>query len=112
MSSFAVFMGSFRVAALVAVSDEVLLGEGEFFRRVLAALGVFAEDVGLDVEGGAGDEGAEAGGSVGVGDDGDLDDVVGDGRYGEADAFDGDGALRDYVASEGFGKLDAETPVS
>jgi len=46
-----------------------------------------------------------------VGDDGDFYDVVDDGGDGEADAFDGDGALGDDVAGEGFGELDAETPV-
>lgn len=53
----------------------------------------------------------EAGGGVGVGDDGYLDLVAEDGGDGEADAFDGDGALRDDVAGESFGELDAEAPV-
>ncbi len=39
----------------------------------LLALGVSGEDVGFDVDGVAGLEGVEAGGLVGVGDDGDLD---------------------------------------
>jgi len=77
----------------------------------LLALGVFAEDVDLDVQGGAGSEGVEAGGSVGVGDDGYFDLVAEDGGDGEADAFDGDGALGDDVAGESFGELDAEAPV-
>lgn len=77
----------------------------------MLAFGVFAEDVYLDVEGGAGREGVEAGGGVGVGDDGYLDHVVHDGGYGEADAFDGDGALGNYVSGKRVGELDAETPV-
>src|SRR5271163_5365390 len=75
------------------------------------AFGVFAEDVDLDVEGGAGGEGVEAGGGVGVGDDCDLHHVANDRRYGETNALYSDGALGDDVAGEGIGKLDAEAPV-
>ena len=78
----------------------------------MPAFGVFAENVYLNVEQAAGSEGAETGGRVGVGDDGDFDFVVDDGGDGEADAFDGDGALGDDVAGEGVGEADAETPVS
>ena len=53
----------------------------------------------------------EAGDSVGVGDDGHLYLVAGDGGDGEADAFDRDGALGDDVAGEGFRELDAQAPV-
>ena len=63
------------------------------------------------LRGAAGCEGAEAGGGVGVGDDGYLDFVAEDGGDGEADAFDGDGALGDDVAGEGIGELKAEAPV-
>ena len=83
----------------------------ERFVGLLLPLGVFAEDVDFDVEGAAGGEGAEAGGGVGVGDDGYLYLVADDGGYGEADAFDGDGALGNDVTGEGFGELDAEAPV-
>ena len=77
----------------------------------MAALGVFAEDVDFDVERAARREGAEAGGGVGVGDDGDLYFVVENGCDGEADSFDGYRALRDDVTGESFGELDAEAPV-
>ena len=96
---------------LVAVGDEVFLGEDEFFLFCLLTFGVFAEDVDFDVEGGAGGERAEAGGGVGVGDDGYFYFVADDGGDGEADAFDGDGALGDDVTGEGFGELDAKAPV-
>jgi len=78
---------------------------------LLPAFGVFAEDIDFDVKGGAGGEGVEAGGSVGVGDDGDFDFVAEDGGNGEADAFDGDGALGDDVTGEGVGDSQAEAPV-
>jgi len=77
----------------------------------MPAFCVFAEDINFDVEWGAGLEGVEAGGGVGVGDDRYLNIVALDGRYGETDAFDGDGALRDDVAGEGVGELDVEAPV-
>ncbi len=77
----------------------------------MLAFGVFAEDVDFDVEFGAGGEGVEAGGRVGVGDDGYFDFVAGDGGDGEADALDGDGALGDDVTGERVGKLNAEAPV-
>src|SRR6266849_8338336 len=53
----------------------------------------------------------EAGGCVGVGDDGYGDLIANDGGYGEADAFDGDGAFLDYVAGELGGNGEAEAPV-
>ena len=74
-------------------------------------LGVFAEDVDFDIEQAAGSEGAEAGGLVGVGDDGDFDLVTADGGDGETDAFNGDGALRHDVMGKVVGKLDAKAPV-
>jgi len=77
----------------------------------MPAFCVFAEDINFDVEWGAGLEGVEAGGGVGVGDDRYLNIVALDGRYGETDAFDGDGALRDDVAGEGVGELDVKSPV-
>ena len=100
-----------ELVVLVAVVDEVLFGEGEFFWWTLAAFGVFAEDVDFDVEQAAGGERAKAGGLVGVGDDGDFYFVGDNGSDGEADAFDGDRALGDDVAGEGVGETDAETPV-
>jgi hypothetical protein len=57
---------------LVAVGDEVLLGQREFFLFRLLAFGVFAEDVDFDVEEAAWGESVEAGGGVGVGDDGNF----------------------------------------
>jgi hypothetical protein len=97
---------------LVAVGDEVLLGQDELFGWLgFPTLGVLAEDIDLDIERVAGRQRAKAGGGVGVGDDGYLDLVVDDGGYGEADAFDRDGALRDDVAGEVFGELEAEAPV-
>ena len=75
------------------------------------AFGVFAEDVDFDVEEAAGSEGVEAGGCVGMGDDGNFYFVACDGGDGEADAFDSDGALRDDVTGEGVGELDAKAPV-
>ena len=77
----------------------------------MLAFSVFAEDVDLDVEEGAGDKGVETRGGVGVGDDGDLDHVVHDGGDSEADSFYGDGALRNDVSSESFGELDTQAPV-
>ncbi len=88
-----------------------MLGESEFFLLLLPAFGVFAEDVHLDVEGGAGCEGVEAGGSVGVGDDRYLYFVTNDGGNSQADAFDGDGTLRDDVTGEGARDLNAKAPV-
>ena len=64
---------------LVTVGDQELLGE-EDLGSLCTALGVLGEDVDLDVEQGAGEQAVEAGGCVGVGDDGDLDDVVLRGR--------------------------------
>ena len=78
----------------------------------MLAFGVFSEDVYFDVEGGAGGEGVEVRGGVGVRDDGDLDEVAGDGGDGEADAFDGDGALGDDVSGEGVGGMLSEGPSS
>jgi hypothetical protein len=98
--------------ASVAVGDEIVFGEDELVGRlVLLALGVLAEDVDFDIERAAGSERVQAGGGVGVGDDGYFDVVVGDGGYGEADAFNGDGALGDDVAGEVVGELEAEAPV-
>jgi hypothetical protein len=65
-------------------------------------VGVFAEGVHFDVERAAGGQGVEAGGRIGVGDDGYLYLVAKDGGDGEADAFDGDGALGNDVAGEGL----------
>ena len=56
-------------------------------------LRIFAEDVDFDVKQGAGHEGAEAGGGIGVGNDGNFDLVAGDRGDSEADALDGNGAL-------------------
>ena len=83
------------------------------WRVVMAmlALGVFAEDVYLDVDEAAWFQRVEAGGGVGVGDDGDLYFVADDGGDGEADALDGDGALWNDVTGEGLGQKDSETPV-
>jgi hypothetical protein len=47
---FVVFMGRVPFMALIAVGDEVFLGQVERFGRSLLALGVFAQDVDLDVE--------------------------------------------------------------
>ena len=88
-----------------------MLGESEFLQWFFLSLDVFAKDVDLDVEGSASGEGAETGGLVGMGDDGDFYHVVDDGGDCEADAFDGDGTLGDDVTSEGLGELDAETPI-
>ena len=99
-----------RDCGSVTVGDEVLLGEVEGV-GVLDAFGVFAEDIDLDVERRAGDERAEAGGRVGVGNDGHFDPVARDGSHGEADAFDGDGAFFDDVAGEGVGKGETQAPV-
>ena len=64
----------------------------------MLAFGVLAKDIDLDIEQAAGRQWAQAGGGVGVGDDGYLYLVAEDGGDGEADAFDGDGALGDDVA--------------
>src|SRR5579859_5717020 len=103
MRSFAVFIGGpFGELRLVAVGQEIPFGESESL-RVLLTFGVAGEDVGFDVEGGAGGEGVE--------DDGDLDGVAVEGGDGEGDAFDGDGALGDYVLGEGGGEFEFEAPV-
>lgn len=88
-----------------------MLGQDEFFGLFVPAFCVFAQDIDFDVERAAGGQGVEAGGRVGVGDDGYFYLVADDGGDCEADAFDGDGALGYDVAGEGFGKLDAEAPV-
>ena len=94
----------------VAVGEKVLFRDSEGFDWFLA-FGVFAEDIDLDIERAAGSEGAQAGCGVCVGDDGDLDLVVGDGGYGEGDAFHGDGAFFDDVAGEGVGDGEAEAVI-
>lgn len=78
-------------APLISVGDEVLLGQLEFPVRIFVpAFGVFAEDVDLNVERGAGSQGVETGGRVGVGDDGYLNFLADDGGDGEANAFNRD----------------------
>ena len=114
LKSFVVFiLSSFvclNLLGLVTVGDEELLGEGERCFGLLP-FGVAGQDVGLDVDQAAGGERVQAGGGVGVGDDGDFYDVAVDGGDGEGDALDGDGTLGDDVLGEGVGKLKAEAPV-
>jgi len=73
-------------------------------------LDVFAEDVGFEVDGVAGEAIANVGVIVGVRNDGDFGDrILPTGDY-EADAVDGDGALADKVGCETSGDVDSEEP--
>ena len=75
------------------------------------AFGVFGEDVDFDVDGCAGCQGVNGGSGVGVGDDGNGDDVIDQPGDGERDAVKGDGALGGNVAGELGGNLDTQAPV-